>query len=178
MICWWRKTSGEEKKPGAVSMSLGQRTDGNNIIFQLTGAKVSRRSQVATAVLSVMEIVRCAENCTFKRCLSHEPVIKPKPNQTKRRELRLDAYLVVVPRRADVAAGVRRPGDPVDACAVVVEPCHGGAGHADVQDDHLAGVHRHCGQVVGVLRGAKVGVKSHNVANYDGKVANSSFRKS
>ena len=62
---------------------------------------------------------------------------------------------MIVPRRADVAAGVRRPGDPVHACAVVVEPGHGGAGHADVEDDHLAGVHRHSGQVVGVLRGAK-----------------------
>ncbi len=28
-------------------------------------------------MLSVMEIVRCAVNCTFKPSFSHEPVIKP-----------------------------------------------------------------------------------------------------
>ena len=34
---------------------------------------------------------------------------------------------------------------------MVVQSGHGGAGHSDVQDDHLAGVHGHGGQVVGVL---------------------------
>ncbi len=63
-ICWWSKDLlGEEKKPGMVSRSLRQPMDGHNIIFQLTRAKVSRMSQAYT----VMEMVRRAVNCTFKR---------------------------------------------------------------------------------------------------------------
>lgn len=50
-----------------------------------------------------------------------------------------------------VAVPVRGPGDAVDAGAVVVEARHGSAGHAHVQDDDLAGVHRDRGQVVRVL---------------------------
>lgn len=33
--------------------------------------------------------------------------------------------------------GVRRPGDAVDTSTVVIQPCHGGAGHTHVQDDDL-----------------------------------------
>ena len=62
-----------------------------------------------------------------------------------------DEGLVVVARRADVAAGVGCPRNAVDAGSVVVESGHGGAGDAHVQDDDLAGVHGHGGQVVGVL---------------------------
>ena len=39
----------------------------------------------------------------------------------------------------------------VDTGPVVVEPGHWCAGDPDVQDDDLARVHRHRGQVVGVL---------------------------
>lgn len=46
---------------------------------------------------------------------------------------------------------VRRPGDAVDARAVVVEARHGRAGHAHVQDDDFARVHGDGGQVVRVL---------------------------
>ncbi len=48
MICWWSKNSGEEKKPGAVSRSLKQRMDSNNIVFL---------KSMYTVKLSVMEIV-------------------------------------------------------------------------------------------------------------------------
>ncbi len=51
--------------------------DGNSIIFQLKCAKVSRIVK-PTVKLSVMGIVRRAANCTSKRSLLHEPVIKPK----------------------------------------------------------------------------------------------------
>ncbi len=37
-ICWWSKTSREEKKPGAVSRSPRQHMDCNSFISQLTGA--------------------------------------------------------------------------------------------------------------------------------------------
>ncbi len=33
--CWWFKTSGEEKKPGALSRSPKQRMDDNSFISQL-----------------------------------------------------------------------------------------------------------------------------------------------
>lgn len=72
---------------------------------------------------------------------------------------------------------MRRPGDPVDASTMVVQPCHRSARHTDVQDDHLKhrfeeslrlalntlwgvqkcqkmhlhAIHGHCGQIVGVL---------------------------
>lgn len=46
---------------------------------------------------------------------------------------------------------MRRPGDAVDAGAMVVEPGDGRAGDAHVQDDDLARVHGHRGQVVRVL---------------------------
>ena len=52
---------------------------------------------------------------------------------------------------ADVARGMWGPGNTVDTGPVVVEPGHGSAGDPDVQDDDLARVHRHRGQVVGVL---------------------------
>ena len=47
--------------------------------------------------------------------------------------------------------GVRRPGDPVDARPVVVEPRYGRARHPHVEDDDLARVHGDGGQVVGIL---------------------------
>ena len=65
------------KKPGTVSRSLRQHIDGNSIIFQQTGAKVSTRSEAYTVKLSVMEIGQCEVNCTFQCSFSHEPVIKP-----------------------------------------------------------------------------------------------------
>lgn len=80
---------------------------------------------------------------------------------------------------ADVTRGMRRPGDAVDTSAMVVEPRHGRARHAHVQDDHLKrrreerlrlalkkiplwcvqkggekhlhAIHGHGGQIVGVL---------------------------
>ena len=52
---------------------------------------------------------------------------------------------------ADVTRGVGRPGDPVDARPVIVEPRHGRARHPDVEDDDLAGVHGDGREVVGVL---------------------------
>ena len=58
---------------------------------------------------------------------------------------------MVVSRCADVAGGVGRPGDAVNTGAVVVEPGDGSAGNSHVQDDNLACVHRHRGQVVRVL---------------------------
>ena len=57
---------------------------------------------------------------------------------------------------ADVTRGVRCPGDPVDACSVVVEPRHGRARHPHVEDDDLARVHGDGGQVVGVLGGSLI----------------------
>lgn len=44
-----------------------------------------------------------------------------------------------------------RPGDAVDAGAVVVEPGDGRAGHPHVQDDDLARVHGYRREVVRVL---------------------------
>ncbi len=64
-ICWWSKDLlGEEKKPGAASRSLMEHMDGKSIIFQLTGAKVSRMSQAYT----VMETVRRAVECVARSC--------------------------------------------------------------------------------------------------------------
>ena len=46
-------------------------------------------------------------------------------------------YLMVIPRRADVTGGVGRPGDAIDAGAVVVQSGHGGTRHSDIQNYHL-----------------------------------------
>ncbi|MEE6464120.1 hypothetical protein FKM82_006183 [Ascaphus truei] len=59
--------------------------------------------------------------------------------------------LVIISCGTDVAGGVRGPGDAVDTGTVVVEPRHGGARYAHVQDDDLHPVHGHGGQVVEVL---------------------------
>ncbi len=53
--------SGEEKKPGAVSKSPKQRMDNNNIISQLTGAKVSRMSQVYSQAVSHGGSLMCSK---------------------------------------------------------------------------------------------------------------------
>ena len=65
-----------EKARISVSGSPRQHMDGNSFISQLTGAK-SQGWAKPTVKLTVMEIVRCAVNCTFKRFFSHEPVLKP-----------------------------------------------------------------------------------------------------
>ena len=56
LIRWWPKTSGEEKKPGTLEPGKGplgnERMDGNSIISQLTGAKVSRTEKCATRKLA------------------------------------------------------------------------------------------------------------------------------
>ncbi len=46
--------------------------DSNNIISQLTGAKVSWKNQAFSQAAT--EIVQCTVNCTFKRFFLHEPV--------------------------------------------------------------------------------------------------------
>ena len=62
-----------------------------------------------------------------------------------------DESLMIVSRGADVTGGVRGPGDTVNTGPVVVQSGHWSAGHPDVQDDHLGGVHGHGGKIVGVL---------------------------
>lgn len=62
-----------------------------------------------------------------------------------------DEGLVVVTRRADVAGGVRGPGDAVHAGPVVAQPGDGRARDPHVQDDHLGSVHGDGGQVGRVL---------------------------
>ncbi len=61
MIWWWSKTSGEEKKPAAVSRLPRQRMDVNSFVSQLTGAKVSRRSQACGQAVSRGDSSMCSE---------------------------------------------------------------------------------------------------------------------
>ena len=62
-----------------------------------------------------------------------------------------DERLSVVARRAYVTGGVWRPGDAVDARAVIVQTRHGRTRRAHVEHDHLDRVHGNGRQVVGIL---------------------------
>ena len=52
-----------------------------------------------------------------------------------------DQRLVVVARRADVARGMGRPREGIDAAAVSIEHSAREGGNADVADDDLGRVH-------------------------------------
>ncbi len=83
MICWWPKTSGEQRKSVTVNKLHRQHMGGSTFIFQQ--ALKSQRGVKPTVKLSAMEIFQCAVYCTFQRAFSHGPVIKP--NQTKPSEI-------------------------------------------------------------------------------------------
>ncbi len=81
MICWWQKTSGKKKKPGINSVQVNKAAFGRTQSSpSYKGDKVSRMSESSLqSKLSVMGTIWH----TWAFFVSHEPLLKQKPKQTK-----------------------------------------------------------------------------------------------